>query len=882
MADNKNRIVETDKEASKFISELGKAGQVRKSLFGNTDKILRRRDRNLASSEAGLLLGASRLDALAELSEGEMNRAIKKVSDEEAKVQKALATAYNAGNEEIQGAVEDYSRRLSELYWQSTQVSVGAGVGDEGKKLLTNKYIPTIDLLINSISKDPLFATERIKKLFQAPLLEYANKIKNQLESRLGLFSRLTSSAKSLIRSDVVAGVLAGGASNNALIALAAFAYRSRQKSNSYASRLGVDRQSINLRKTLLRRAQSKEERANNREDLSTASPTATPTPLLSGGMAGESAQKLLPSAPTSMMSRKPEQTQLTADTVLLKASKVTVIDMRSSAPLAQRLLPSAITPKLLPAMTATKISAISRLLPAATTLPDISISPIDGVASTPAASTPAASTPAASTPALKLLTAPPTPRLLPVASGGKPVEKILLHHTLLLEKIYGSLHSSLKLEQKQLDAQLIANEETALETTTTATADNQLRMSGMNIGELANGDTPANGSGIVDTIETAGDVLESYWLYRVLRRRLGLRRGAGAAGMMRWVPGGRALAGGLAAAYTVDRVLTGVVEDVVEDQSPTRSITSAAATAAGAWRGGHIGQAVVTALALPAAAAGLGPAAAALPWVGRLVGTAVGAGAAGAFTDSVYNFFGTNTRSTPPPQSGADNVAGTGDYSNLRMKRGDVIGGGDVKPGVLEFAGAVQAAVPGFHQFTAFNDNFHQGLSDPSKHKAGLALDFTVAGGKAAAPQAKLKVEELARNAGIKGVEVHDEYNNPSKNSTAGHIHVEFNDVSSLAALTQQPSPTQPPPLEPWSMPAWRQPRLEVPPAASLTPSTPEASGRVTVSKELSVNSQPGGNSTLNAFNLNNFNSATNTVFGGNGNAPIPSPVDRNIPGYL
>ena len=230
-------------ELSKMVAELEKASRGRKSVFGNTDQTLRRQDRSLAGAEAGVLLGASRLDALAELTEGQMTRATQKVSSEETEVQKALATAYNAGSEEIKEAVEDYSRRLSELYWQSTQVSVG--MGDEGKKLLVNEYIPTVDLLIDAISNDPLFDTKRTQKLFQAPLLAYANKIKGLLEDRTGLFSRLASSAKSLVRSDVVAGVLAGAASKNVLVALAAFAYKGRKRSNTYASRLAVEQQEI-------------------------------------------------------------------------------------------------------------------------------------------------------------------------------------------------------------------------------------------------------------------------------------------------------------------------------------------------------------------------------------------------------------------------------------------------------------------------------------------------------------------------------------------------------------------------------------------------------------------------------------------------------------
>ena len=336
-------------ELSKMVAELEKASRGRKSVFGNTDQTLRRQDRSLAGAEAGILLGASRLDALAELTEGQMTRATQKVSSEETEVQKALATAYNAGSEEIKEAVEDYSRRLSELYWQSTQVSVG--MGDEGKKLLVNKYIPTVDLLIEAISNDPLFNTERTRKLFQAPLLAYANKIKGLLEDRTGLFSRLASSAKSLIRSDVVAGVLAGAASKNVLVALAAFAYKGRKRSNTYASRLAVEQQGLGLRKTIMGRAMARQDRLSERaSSIGGASSIRSSSLAPSGDSAGESAS------------------------------------MGSGG------------------------------------------------------------------------------------GGGKSVEKILLQHTVLLEKIYGVLNGSLKLQQQQLAAQQEADEEADLKAKDTAT----------------------------------------------------------------------------------------------------------------------------------------------------------------------------------------------------------------------------------------------------------------------------------------------------------------------------------------------------------------------------------------------------------------------------
>ena len=54
-------------------------------------------------------------------------------------------------------------------------------------------------------------------------------------------------------------------------------------------------------------------------------------------------------------------------------------------------------------------------------------------------------------------------------------------------------------------------------------------------------------------------------------------------------------------------------------------------------------------------------------------------------------------------PQGGRSGGGGaTGGYDALKMKQGDVTSGGDVKPGVIDFASKIQQSVPGFEQFTA------------------------------------------------------------------------------------------------------------------------------------------------------------------------------------
>ena len=130
---------------------------------------------------------------------------------------------------------------------------------------------------------------------------------------------------------------------------------------------------------------------------------------------------------------------------------------------------------------------------------------------------------------------------------------------------------------------------------------------------------------------------------------------------------------------------------------------------------------------------------------------------------------------------------AGSDAYAGLRIKgssgqtqiggSGQATGGGKSHKGVTDLAGMIQGNVPGLTRFTAFNDNYHQ-ASNKSLHAKGLALDFTIDGGKSAAPKAAATVRRIIADAGVSpgGADVIDEYTSPSSKATAGHIHVEFN----------------------------------------------------------------------------------------------------------
>lgn len=109
--------------------------------------------------------------------------------------------------------------------------------------------------------------------------------------------------------------------------------------------------------------------------------------------------------------------------------------------------------------------------------------------------------------------------------------------------------------------------------------------------------------------------------------------------------------------------------------------------------------------------------------------------------------------------------------YSDLRIKSAEAYAGGKAHQGVLDLAGLIQDKFQ-ITRFTAFNDNYHKGTS--SKHAQGLALDF----GLQDSSKSGQVTSDLRSMLGKNGVnaQVLDEYKNPSKRATGGHIHVSFN----------------------------------------------------------------------------------------------------------
>lgn len=109
---------------------------------------------------------------------------------------------------------------------------------------------------------------------------------------------------------------------------------------------------------------------------------------------------------------------------------------------------------------------------------------------------------------------------------------------------------------------------------------------------------------------------------------------------------------------------------------------------------------------------------------------------------------------------------------AGLRIKGAESTAGGGASPRLVALAQQIQSALGGeLTYFSAFNDSYHQGTN--SKHSQGLALDFTVRSPKDSAGYVNL-VQDVMSKSGIAG-KVLNEYVNPSRSATGGHIHVEI-----------------------------------------------------------------------------------------------------------
>ena len=122
--------------------------------------------------------------------------------------------------------------------------------------------------------------------------------------------------------------------------------------------------------------------------------------------------------------------------------------------------------------------------------------------------------------------------------------------------------------------------------------------------------------------------------------------------------------------------------------------------------------------------------------------------------------------------------------YAGLKLKEGDVTGGGEANPALIDIARIIQGKLGGdLNYFSAFNDKYHQGLDRDSAHKQGNALDFTLTDPSKAA-------EVAAMVKGIPGVKnVIDEYAKLSAGGTGGHIHAEISAANGFSGMISGPT---------------------------------------------------------------------------------------------
>lgn len=122
--------------------------------------------------------------------------------------------------------------------------------------------------------------------------------------------------------------------------------------------------------------------------------------------------------------------------------------------------------------------------------------------------------------------------------------------------------------------------------------------------------------------------------------------------------------------------------------------------------------------------------------------------------------------------QENLNKVIGAAEIKSLglRLKSSETIAGGGVKEYTAQFAKMTQDLLGDqLQRFTALNDGYHQGKG--GKHPIGQAFDFTVKDA-AEANSSIQRIQEMAKKYGF-AIKTLNEYADPSKNATGGHIHV-------------------------------------------------------------------------------------------------------------
>lgn len=164
-------------------------------------------------------------------------------------------------------------------------------------------------------------------------------------------------------------------------------------------------------------------------------------------------------------------------------------------------------------------------------------------------------------------------------------------------------------------------------------------------------------------------------------------------------------------------------------------------------------------------------------------MGTAPGGGSLNASSYGTPNILAPGGGSYGGGGAGADMGGGSLVNSNasssggLRLKSSESIAGGKSHPGLERLCQIIQSRVPNFKHFTALNDAYHQGKAGNSRHKSGLAADFTLTNGIQGSDIATRVLQEIMGQAGMAAADygIINEYRKLSANGTGGHVHIHF-----------------------------------------------------------------------------------------------------------
>lgn len=142
-----------------------------------------------------------------------------------------------------------------------------------------------------------------------------------------------------------------------------------------------------------------------------------------------------------------------------------------------------------------------------------------------------------------------------------------------------------------------------------------------------------------------------------------------------------------------------------------------------------------------------------------------------------------TDNRSTASPiKNLGDGFVPNSHLLTIPLKANETTAGGQIRGYTAEFANLThQQFGSNIKYFSSFNDAYHRNTS--SRHAAGQAFDVVLKDPSKAAQTVK-EIQQLAQKNGYT-VKLLDEYANPSKNATGGHIHVSITGRTKATAVT-------------------------------------------------------------------------------------------------